>query len=178
VVDARRTNFGSEKLDGIDADASYSADVSFGTIFGQVAGTYFLHKKISPTRGAAYRDYLSGEVINGATPRYNVVASLGIQTGGLSGRATVRRNGGYDIPAKSVVGQTHVKGYTVTDLSFDYRLGSIPLLKEASLSLTVQNLFDKDPPYYGAQPAVGSLAGFANGGTLGRLVSLGIRTRF
>lgn len=177
VVDARRANFGSEKLNGIDFDVSYNSKVSFGTLFGQIAGTYVLNKKISATAGGAYQDYLASNVVNGQTPKYNVVVSFGAIVGPLTARATVRRNGGYPIPTGTSAGQTHVSGYTVSDLFVGYDVGAISVLKNTALTISVQNLFDKNPPYYGASVSAGALSGFTNGGTLGRTISLGIRTR-
>ncbi|MGH1559829.1 hypothetical protein ACRAWD_23220 [Caulobacter segnis] len=40
------------------------------------------------------------------------------------------------------------------------------------MTLNVDNLFDKAPPWRNAN------SGYANGSTLGRLVSLGVRTKF
>lgn len=91
---------------------------------------------------------------------------------------TVRHNAGYDLPAGTVTGQSHVSSYTLVDLSADIGLSSMIGLKDMVLSLSVQNLFDRDPPYYGALPASYALGGYANGGTLGRTIGLGIRTKF
>ena len=40
------------------------------------------------------------------------------------------------------------------------------------LTLNVDNVFDEDPPYSNTS------TGYANGSTLGRLVSVGLRARF
>jgi iron complex outermembrane receptor protein len=40
------------------------------------------------------------------------------------------------------------------------------------LTLNVDNVFDQDPSY------LNSSTGYTNGGTLGRLVSFGVRTKF
>ncbi|MEV4932541.1 MULTISPECIES: TonB-dependent receptor plug domain-containing protein [unclassified Sphingobium] len=178
VVDARRANFGSEKLDGFDFNVSYNTDVSFGTIYGQIAGTYILNKKISATAGGAYQDYLASTVVNGQTPKYNIVGSLGATSGPVTTNLTIRRNGGYHVLDGISPGQSHVRGYTVTDVFVGYNLNAIGFMKGADIGVTVQNLFDADPPYYGASVSAGALSGYTNGGTLGRIVSLSLRGRF
>lgn len=177
VVDARRANFGTQKIRGIDFDVAFTMKTGFGAVFGQLAGTYILEKKVAPVPGADYWDYLSGAFVNGQTPRYKVVATAGLTQGPFSGRFTVRRNGGYHIPATLVPGQTHVAGYILFDLHGSYDLGHISILKSLTVDVAVQNLFDRAPPYFGAFPTTGNVAGFANGGTLGRAITLGIRTK-
>jgi iron complex outermembrane receptor protein len=67
-----------------------------------------------------------------------------------------------------------VGGFTQTDLSFLADIGGHGGLKANVLELSVNNLFDKNPPYYGGSDQTG----YANGGTLGRLVRVGIRSKF
>lgn len=178
VIDARRANFGSEKIDGLDFNISYGTDTSFGSVFAQVAGTYFLNKKISAVAGGRYVDYLSGDEVNGGTPRYNIVGTIGGTSGPFDGRITVRHNAGFDIPAGTVPGQSHVASYTVADIYAGVDLGETVGLKETTLSLSILNLFNQDPPYFGGQALSGNLGGYANGGTLGRTIGLGIQTKF
>jgi iron complex outermembrane receptor protein len=45
-------------------------------------------------------------------------------------------------------------------------------LADSTLTLNVDNLFDEDPPY------TNNNVGYANGSTVGRLVSVGLRARF
>jgi len=51
-------------------------------------------------------------------------------------------------------------------------LNKIGLKQSAMLTLNVDNLFDQNPPYRT------SGSGYANGSTLGRTITLGIRTKF
>ncbi len=177
-LDARRGNFGTEKIDGIDFSASYSRDVGIGRAFADVAGTYILNKKISNFDGGPFQDYLSGATVLGATPRYNLVATVGLIHGPYTGRVSVTHNDGYDIPKGTAVGQTSVDSFTLVNLSLSANLGAFMIAKDNTLELSVDNIFDTDPPFYAGQPTPGALSGFANGGTLGRMVRIGLRSRF
>lgn len=177
VIDARRKNFGSAKLEGIDANISYRTDVSFGTLFAQLAGTYNLRKDISSKPGGAFVDYISGETVIGS-PRYNLVAAVGGTSGPITLRANLRRNGGYDIPVGNAPGQTHVKSYTLVDLYAGIDLARFTALENAKIDITVNNVFDQDPPYYGGAMNANRPAGYANGGTLGRTIAVGLTSKF
>lgn len=177
VIDARRKNFGSAKLEGIDFSLAYHTDVSFGSLFAQVAGTYNLKKDIASKPGGAFVDYIAGKVVVGS-PRYNVVGSVGGSSGPVTLRANVRRNGGYHIPVGNATGQTYVKSYTLVDLYAGIDLSKLTVLKDTKLDITVNNVFDQDPPYYGGAMNANRPAGYANGGTLGRTVAVGLTTKF
>ena len=179
VIDARRANFGSAKLAGIDSNISYGRDVGFARVVGELGGTYNLERMISPRAGGVFADYLSGRLVS-ATPRYNAFASLSATAGPFNGRLSVSHNAGVDIPrSQSVaINQTHIGSYTVADLFLSADLGDVAILKDNQLEFAVTNLMDKDPPYSGAQPNPQATGGFGNGGTLGRMFRLGLRTKF
>lgn len=177
-LDARRGNFGTERLDGIDFSAQYSRDVGFGRAFASLAGTYILDKKISNFEGGPFTNYLDGVNVVGATPRLNLVGSVGLSHGPFLGRVTVTHNSGYDIPAGTSPGQSKVDSFTLASLYLSADLGQFMIAKSNTLEFSVDNLFDTDPPYYGAQVVNGTIGGFANGGTLGRMFRIGLRSTF
>lgn len=179
VIDARRNNFGSAQFQGIDANVSYGRDVGFARITGDVGGTYNLVREIASRAGGVFVDHLSGALIQ-ATPRYNVFASIGATAGPFNGRLTVSHNAGVDIPlSQSVaINQAHIESFTVADLFLSAELGDVVILKDSELEFAVTNLMDKDPPYSAAQPNPQATGGFGNGGTLGRMFRLGLRTKF
>lgn len=177
VIDARRNNFGTAKLEGIDASIAYTTDTSFGTVFGSIAGTYNLRRDISPRAGSAFVDYLSGAAVV-ASPRYNVVAALGGSSGPVTVRANMRHTSGYNIPVGNAVGQTRVGSFTLFDLYAGIELGKLTMLKNLKLDLAVNNVFNQDPPYYGGAMNANRPAGYANGGTLGRTIAVGLTTKF
>ncbi len=123
---------------------------------------------------------LSGRRAVQAAPRYNVFASISANSGPFNGRLTVSHNAGVDIPlARAVaINQNHIESFTVADLFLSAELGDITVLKDTALELAVTNLLDEEPPYSGAQPNAQASGGFENGGTLGRMFRLGLRTKF
>jgi iron complex outermembrane receptor protein len=100
--------------------------------------------------------------------RTALVAGVGARVGDLTGRATLNYRGGY--PILGIPSQSHVSSFKTVDLFFSYDLGA--LLENSSLTLNVDNVFDQDPPY------LNSANGYTNGSTLGRVVSVGVRTKF
>jgi iron complex outermembrane receptor protein len=52
------------------------------------------------------------------------------------------------------------------------------VLSGTVLTLNVDNLLDKDPPFYNGCVGGAGVCGFTNGSTLGRLVTFGLRTHF
>jgi iron complex outermembrane receptor protein len=178
VIDARRNNFGNAKLDGIDFNVSYGTDVSFGSVFAQIAGTYNLTKAIANVPGGAYVDYLGGTAAIAGSPRLNLVAAIGGTSGPITLRANLRHNSGYDIPLTVSPGQTSVRSYTLFDLYAGIALDKWTGLEGTRLDIALNNVFDQDPPYYGAAGNANRPWGYANGGTLGRTLALGLTAKF
>lgn len=181
VFDWRVQNLGQIKTDGVDFNLSYDRQVGFGTIHAGVAGTYTLGRKRAIVPGAPFVNTLDTPGIS----RLGLVATLGAQAGNFSASASLNHRGGYDInpviPANPAnpfpQAQSHVGSFTTVDAFFQYKLPEAWLPSETSLTLNVTNLFDQDPPFYNAASFGGS-AGFTNGSTLGRVIQVGIRTKF
>jgi iron complex outermembrane receptor protein len=163
LFDARRTNLGSVRTDGIDFNLGYARDTSFGSINANISGTYTLNRKSSAVAGGPFSDNLKNGV-----GRTALVAGVGARVGDLTGRATLNYRGGY--PILGIPSQSHVSSFKTVDLFFSYDLGA--LIPNSSLTLNVDNVFDQDPPY------LNSANGYTNGSTLGRIVSVGVRTKF
>ncbi|MEN3745940.1 TonB-dependent receptor [Sphingomonas sp. HF-S3] len=163
LFDARRTNLGSIHTDGIDFNLSYARKTGFGSINATVDGTYTLNRDTSGVAGGPFSDNLR----NG-TGRLALVAGLGGSVGDFSARATLNHRGGY--PILGVASQNRVSSFNTVDLFFAYDLGD--LLENTLLTVNVDNVLDQDPPY------LNSASGYTNGGTLGRLISFGVRTKF
>lgn len=73
--------------------------------------------------------------------------------------------------------QTRVDSFNVVDLFLAYELPAAWLPSETSLTLNVDNLFNQDPPFYNGCAGGGQCV-FINGATLGRLVTIGLRSKF
>ncbi|HWU04733.1 MAG TPA: hypothetical protein VN222_18490, partial [Novosphingobium sp.] len=97
------------------------------------------------------------------------VASLGAQVRSLTLRATLTHSGGYPIIGDPY--QSRVAAFDPIDLYIGYELPKLGLLRKATVTLNINNVADVSPPYRN------SGNGYANGSTLGRLVSIGIRSK-
>ncbi len=160
---ATRANLGAVHTDGIDFNLAYVHTTSFGSLNASFAGTYTLGRKTQTIKGGPFSDDLK----NG-TGRLTFTAGLGGKVGGFTGQATLNHRSGF--PLGGVLPQTRVSAFDTVDLFFSYDLGG--LIKNTSLTLNVDNVFDRDPPFLNSAP------GYTNGGTLGRMFAFGIRTKF
>jgi iron complex outermembrane receptor protein len=165
LIDARRNNLGAVRTNGIDFNVVYTAPMDFGSLSGGIAGTYTLKRDTQAIRGGAFTDALKNGVSD-----LSFVAHAQAQVHDLVARATFNYLGGY--PILGVTNQTHVSAFKTVDLFFGYNLKNVGPASGVLLTLNVDNLFDKDPPY------INTSTGYTNGGTLGRLVSVGARARF
>jgi iron complex outermembrane receptor protein len=173
VIDARRGNFGLERISGLDFELAYKRDVSFGSVFASVNGSYILNKEIAATPTAPFVDYISGKVVNPQVSRFSVSTTVGASHGPVALRVNVTHTGGYDIPP-GTVGQSRIGTFTLTNLTGSYKVGDKGGLRDIVLEGGVDNLFDVSPPFNSAQ----GTSGYPQAGTLGRLVRFGIRTGF
>lgn len=165
LIDARRTNLGSLKVDGLDFSLGYSRPTSFGSVNASIAGTYTLNRDSRAIPGAPKVD----ELKNG-TGKYNLVATAGAKAGAFDTLITVNHSDGYRVIG--VLGQSKVSAFTTVNAYASYKLSLTGWMADTTLTLNVDNLFDAEPPYYN------DADGYANGSTLGRLVSLGVRKSF
>lgn len=180
MIDLRKRNLGFVKQDGIDFDASYRSETSFGSVEATVGGTYTLHRDVKVTPVAAFQDYLT-------TPgqsRFLLQGSLGGTVGGLTGRVTYSHREGYDLnPQIGATGsrfpaQNRVTGFDTVDLFFAYDVKGNGLFQDLSFTLNVNNVFDQDPPFYNEVSPIFNASGYTNGSTYGRYVQIGVRKKF
>jgi len=162
LFDARRTNLGSVKVDGIDFDVHYATPVRDAVLLAGVAGSYALDRDERPADGAATENGLEYGV-----SRLQLVAQLGWSRGPASANLRVNHNSGYDADP-----QVKVHGFTTTNLFAAYVFEGSGWRGDTTVSVNVDNLLDVEPPYYN------NITGFANGSTLGRVVYLGIAQKF
>jgi iron complex outermembrane receptor protein len=165
VIDARRNNLGAVNTDGLDFNLAYTRLTGFGALNASIAGTYTLSRKSQAVAGGPFVDDLKNGV-----GRTAFVATLGGKSGGFIASASFNYKGGF--PILGVAPQTRIGAFKTVDAFLAYDLGEHGFLKNAMLTLNVDNLFDQDPPW------LNSAAAYTNGSTLGRLVTFGIRTKF
>jgi len=173
-IDARLHNIGAVKTSGLDFDASYARKTSFGSFFASVAGSYKLTREQQLIAGSSFTDYLS----NGTTPRLGLIGMVGVIRGPMTGSVDVKYTNGYDVPPTATLNsqyhQTYVDSFTTVDLYVSADLGQFDVIKDAEMTINIDNVFEQDPPYSN----LGSGIGYTNGGTLGRLITVGIQAKF
>jgi iron complex outermembrane receptor protein len=173
-IDARLHNIGAVKAAGLDFDVSYAHDIPFGTLFGSVAGSYKLQRDQQLITGSSFVDYLS----NGTTSPLGLIGTLGLMSGPYAASVAVKYTSGYDVPTSSTLNslyhQTSVDSFTTVDLYLSADLGRLSVIKDAELTLNIDNALNTDPPYSNN----GAGIGYTNGGTIGRLITVGIRAKF
>lgn len=183
LADLRLRNLGPFKQDGLDFNVAYSRDLGFGVMNTNIGGTYTLNREIALTPGAPFVNRLETPGVS----RLFVAASAGLQVGSISGSASLKHRAGYDlnpavaptVPAGTATPfppQNHVASFTTLDAFLSYDASA--WLKGTILTLNVDNLFDRDPPFFNSCSTSRFPCGYANGSTLGRMVTLGIRATF
>jgi iron complex outermembrane receptor protein len=165
LIDARRNNLGAVHTEGVDFNLNYTIPAPFGAVSTGVSGTYTLKRDTQAIKGGAFTDALK----NG-TGDLAFTAYAGAKVHDLTARATLNYLGGY--PILGLTNQSKVAAFKTVDLYFGYDLKTAATPDGVLLTLNIDNLFDKDPSY------INTATGYANGGTLGRLVSVGARARF
>ena len=160
-ADFRRNNFGTINVDGIDFNLNQVLPTGFGSISAGVAGTFTLHRTIIPVEGAAAVNDLKA-----GTSRFRYVANIGANTSHITTRLTFNYSQGY--PLLNVVNQSRIKAFYTLDLFASYAFNGDGWARDFALSINVDNITDKDPPYRNV------IGGTGNGQTLGRMVTFGI----
>lgn len=164
LIDARRNNFSRVKTDGIDFNVVYNRTTGFGAVNASVAGTYTLSRRSQAAVGAAYSDDLQ----NGNS-RLNMVGSVGAKAGPLNAQVTANYSEGY--PIQGGTNQTRIGSFTSVNLFTSLDLTHGGRFGQSALTLNIDNLFDRDPPY---SSLTANGVAFTN---LGRVITVGIRTK-
>ena len=178
---------------GIDASANYQATTDYGrfslgagitrkTKFNQFFGT--TGQKFSVLGTAGFNTTFPSVKLEG---RFNVGYELGgleVNTyfnylgkyrnwSGTAANPVTRANG---VPTG---GGDPVSAFKTMDLNVSYKLRDIGFLREATVFVDTTNLFDRDPPFYNTF-TLNAASGYdpINASPLGRIVTLGLRSKF
>ena len=190
LVSGRRINAGKTVGKGIDFNVGYRFENGLGVWNLDAVASYTISWKVSPIFGAPL-----GEEVNefGFPLTFQTRGHLGwlrrFGFGRLSANAFVNFTNAYEItPQQLPVGvdpaYRHIGSYTTTDLTLTYDTESSFqswLANNASITLSVQNVFDKDPPLVVNQAGLaGSSTRFdpTYGSPLGRVIQFQISKRF
>jgi iron complex outermembrane receptor protein len=176
IIDARKQNLARTKVSGLDMDAYYVVPTGFGSIDFTFNGNYELNRDQQATPTAAFIDQLDANF-----SRFRARTALGSQIGNFRAQVSLSHSAGYGLnPAVGIGGvQKRVDAFNVVDLFFKYDFAGEGAMRDLSLTLNVNNLFDQDPPeYLLANSLSPQLNGFTNGSTLGRLIQVGFTKQF
>lgn len=171
ILDGRTTNLGSVLTSGIDFYFRVNHPTGFGDVYFDISGTDLLTFKNGGT--TAVLSTLGIDTIG----KFRLSSTVGVDVGNLRAQINWAHNSGVsETPTATNLQQSYVSGMNVFNLYLNYKVGGESLLKDTSLSLNVDNIFDVNPPLY--HGLSNSLFGTANGWTLGRVVKLGLSKKF
>lgn len=169
IVDFRRRNLASVRLAGWDGYLRYTHDTDFGSIFFNLNSTF---RATSKFNGSGL-GFAANTADNGTSPRWSASSTLGANVGpDFRAQATIQFTPSYDItPTLANNGQGRIESFHPIDLYAQYD----GFGEDMSLSLGLNNAFDDPPPSLNgvSQTTFGHV-----GGTLGRVLFLGINKRF
>lgn len=150
IVDARRNNSGVVKTDGLDISLNYRLETDWANFRFGAMGNYVFSYNSSPVPAAPSRNQVNNF---GYPARFAGKLELGMDKGGFSATAfinyvnqrTITRD---YLPAAVPDQYLNISPNTTVDLTLSYRFEgeSSWLTKGLGVSLSVINLFDKDPP--------------------------------
>jgi iron complex outermembrane recepter protein len=178
---------------GIDASMSYRFDTDMGRFnLGASFSRKLKFDQFFGTGGTVF-PVLGVSGFNGTFPsvKFEGRANVGYSNGGFSADVFVNHLGGYKNWSATVAnpvtrvnglptgGGDDVKSFTTVDLNVSYKLKDMGFLNEAQLFVDANNLFNTAPPQFNSFNTNGSVGyDFQNSSPIGRVVTVGIRTKF
>jgi len=171
ILDGQTRNLAREHQKGIDFDVGYAPAFAGGALDLGVSGTHIFSivKQLSP--GSARSDFVG---LYASPVKWRLRGRLGWARNGFSANAFVNYTDGYT--NQVVVPIERVSSYTTVDLTLSQRIGSTgdqTSGRGLQLGLSVQNLFDRDPPYVNNKSQTSAL-GYdpEKASPLGRMISV------
>jgi iron complex outermembrane receptor protein len=171
IFDIRARNLGLFRLGGIDFSANYTRETSFGSIDASFSGNLQTVRTNQASPLAPQVNLLLTE-----EPRLRFIATLGANIGNFRAQASLYHTDGFDTTASSTRRQSSIDAFNVVNLFFKYDFAGERLAQDLSLTLHVNNAFNKSPPLL--RDGASRQNGFANGQTIGTLVQFGINKKF
>lgn len=182
AFDNRVQNIASSKVSGFDLGFDYTRETVGGdfNLGGQM--TFLFESSITPVVGAPIIDELNRP----AQPiDFKLRSYAGFTRGGFAGQLSLNYIDSYSDPFQAL--EVDIESWTTVDLNLSYIFTSennFGILNNTIVSLTVQNLFDQDPPFLGLSNVtnigLNEPVGFdpVNANPLGRFITFGVRKRF
>ncbi|HKT73091.1 MAG TPA: TonB-dependent receptor [Steroidobacteraceae bacterium] len=173
IFDSRVHNLSIERTQGLDLDGAWTAQTAAANVELGLNGTYIFRFQTQFTPNAS-----TVSILNTA---YNPVdlrmrARAIIRRGGLTLASFVNFTDSYH--GDGVTSAANIPSWTTIDATAKYLFNSEHgPLADASVMLTVTNLFDKSPPLV-ANPIYGINFDGANANALGRFISIELSKRW
>lgn len=171
ILDGQTRNLAREHQKGIDIDLGYAPEFAGGRLDLGVSGTHIFSivKQLSP--GSVRSDFVG---LYASPVKWRLRGRLGWARDGFSANAFVNYTEGYT--NQVVVPIEQVSSWTTVDLTLSQRIGGNPDAEGGrglQLSLAIQNLFDRDPPYVNNKSQTSAL-GYdpEKASPLGRMISV------
>ena len=152
LVDQRNTNLAATKQDGLDGTISYNHVFGEMAVNASAAASWTISDKEQVAKGQPFTDRLGFY----STPiEWRGRGSFGMLWHGISGNLFVNYTGSYtnDLAVdnrNNTIAPQKVGSWTTFDLTLGYgkqfKSPAMGVLKGLRGSLTLQNLFDRDPP--------------------------------
>jgi Outer membrane cobalamin receptor protein len=145
IIDARTRNLSRSTVQGLDFDLAYTKPLGGGSINLSVGGTrlFTIDNRITDT---APRNNVVGTL--GAPVKLRLRSRAGVILGAFDGGVALNHVASYR--NLSVKPAERVKSWTTVDLQLGVRIGETGGAKDGQsfrLAFSVNNLFDRDPPY-------------------------------
>ncbi|WP_343699618.1 TonB-dependent receptor [Caulobacter sp.] len=169
ILDARVSNLAKVVIDGLDLDFSYVRPFAGGALRTLLTGSEIFGLRQAATASAPMSDVV-GTVGNPAKRRLRGQAGWSGER--WDGTIAVNYVSGYS--NQTITPAAHVSAWTTADAQVGYRLaGGQGLLSGVRVSLSVSNIFDRDPPFI-VLKTVNSTIGYDadNASPVGRLVAV------
>lgn len=153
ILDGRTRNLSAERQRGIDFDIGYAPTFAGGTLDLGLAGTHIFSIKRQLTEGAPSNDVVG---LYASPSKWRLRGRGGWSKGGFSANVFVNYIDGYT--NQTVLPAARVSSWTTIDASLTQRIGGDESSDRGlTLSLSVQNLFDRDPPFIEVQSSTSVL---------------------
>ena len=186
IADGRKNNTGRIQMRGLDFQASYQFPSGVGDWTLGVSGTRVFSYKFQAVPGGP----ITERVNNANFPlKFKARGQIGLRTGGWSINTFYNYTNGYRVvglvpntqlnpaPVAPAIQDEAVSSNFTVDATVTYTFPSESfILKDLSLSVSAQNLFDRDPPF--ARVSNAQVFDSANASALGRMVSFELRKKF
>lgn len=171
ILDGRTRNLARERQRGIDFDVGYAPGFAGGTLDLGISGTHIFSIKRQLTPGATSGDFVG---LFASPVQWRLRGRAGWAKNGFSANAFVNYIDGYTNQVVTPI--ERVPSWTTVDVSFSQRIGAGAGEEDGpglQLGLSIQNLFDRDPPYVNNRSNTSAL-GYdpEKANPLGRMISV------